>query len=144
MDKLLKKSNFIEAVIWLAISLFVIIYGAGLHHGDSLALSPALFPVLTGTFMLLLSFILIKKSIKQEANKPQDIYWLKIIFVMVSTIIYIILLPIISFIGATMLYLALMIYLLGEKDLLILGAVAVGTAGLTYYIFGVLLNVRLP
>ena len=144
MDKLLKKTNFIEAVVWLSISLFVIIYGAGLHHGDSLALSPALFPVIIGGFMLLLSCILIKNSIHQEASKPQSVYWLKIIFVMICTIIYIVLMPVIGFIGATILYLAAMIYLLGEKDLLILGAVVVGTSGLTYYIFDVLLNVRLP
>lgn len=144
MDKLLKKTEFIEAVIWLVLSVFVIIYGAGLHSGENLALSPALFPVITGGFMLVLSLTLMANACKSETAKPLEVEWVKIIFVTLLTIIYIALMPMLGFVAATMLYLCLMIYLMGEKDLPKLSAVAVGTSGLVYYIFGVLLNVRLP
>lgn len=57
---------------------------------------------------------------------------------------YCLLLPLLRFLPATALYLAALLYALGERDRRRLAALSVGAALAVYALFGLGLNVRLP
>lgn len=141
-----EKTGFYEAMVILLLSVAILFYAPSLHKGESIALSPALFPMLMGMVLLGLSFVLLWQSrSKTEAPKPKSsICYQRVLLLCVLTVGYFVLLPIVHFMAATMLYLFLFIRCLGEKDLLLCTTVSVGTAIALYYIFDTLLSVRLP
>ena len=63
---------------------------------------------------------------------------------MLLCIAYAALLPHLGFIFASMLFLAALIWFLGERKIWLLAAISVVMPLLLYVIFGVLLSVRLP
>lgn len=149
---LLRNGKFYEALAIFSFSIFIIIYSIGLGAGYSITLSPALFPMLAGVSLFGLSLTLLNQVIfgsaennaENSAKEKGEINWKGLLSMIAMTVAYLIFMPIIHFMAATMIYLFCMIMYLGEKELWLAGAVSVGTATVIYYIFAVLLLVRLP
>lgn len=113
----------------------------------SWALAPGLFPIVMGVIILALSVSLIIQAIKNKTWKSggfDRVDWLRITVVLVLTFVYVWLLPLLGFIAVSIPYLALFLFVLGEKRWWLVGIIAAGTTLGLYYSFGVLLSVYLP
>ena len=67
-----------------------------------------------------------------------------VIGVICSCIAYLFLMQLITFIPATILLLAFLIWLMGERRIHVIVLVSIVTPGVLYVLFSILLNVRLP
>lgn len=141
--KLIKNRQAIEGGILSLVSIIFIRESLKLHNRQSWALSPALFPLLITSMLLLFSLILIfKKDKKAKAYRNRDNK--KLMLVLTLSFLYFISLERFSFLLSTGLYLFGFMYLLGERrwwiNILFVIIIPVGIQ----YIFGNLLGVILP
>lgn len=147
-NKPFKNKDILEAIILSLISIFFINESLKLHGNNQWALSPALFPLIVASLVLIFSIIQIIKSLVDEnivdKKKVNSGNVKKLIGVILISFIYLIILPKIHFLLSSILYLATFMYILGERDLKILVIVSVITPVLIQYIFGTILNVYLP
>lgn len=111
-------------------------------------MSPYLFPLLLAAFAVLISLSLILEGVHDcaagENTATSSLALKPICIVLLLCILYAALLPRLSFIPATMLFLAAFIRYLGEKRVWLIALIAVIMPVLLYLIFGVGLSVRLP
>lgn len=149
MDKksFLKNNRLIEGIVISLLSIFFIVESLKLHNGQSWALSPALFPLIITISILLFSLSLIIKSLKEkhadtEAIRTQGA--VKLIFVIIISILYLIFLQKLHFLISSIIYLFLFLFILGERRWWLLEIISLITPALIQYIFGNLLGVFLP
>ena len=148
-----------EAVFIAACSLLLLLYSLYHHHFDrnvtEWKTSPFLFPVLTAVFGILLSAALFSEARRERKRGAEQagggeeactagIGIKKVLLFICISVCYDILLPVLHFLPATVLYLAVLFFLLGERKVWKICASSAAGAAAVYLLFGVLLNVRLP
>lgn len=139
--------QIVEGSIFAGLAIFIIAIASGMNPYGSWALAPGLFPIVMGVIILALSVSLIIQAIKNKTWKSggfDRVDWLRITVVLVLTFVYVWLLPLLGFIAVSIPYLALFLFVLGEKRWWLVGIIAAGTTLGLYYSFGVLLSVYLP
>ncbi|MGO1468614.1 MAG: tripartite tricarboxylate transporter TctB family protein [Tissierella sp.] len=143
----LKNNRLIEGIVISLLSIFFIIESLKLHSGQSWALSPALFPLIITISILFFSVWLIIKSLKEERSNTNLIKTegiMKLIFVIIISILYLVFLQKLHFLISSIIYLFLFLFILGERRWWLLGIISLITPVLIQYIFGNLLGVFLP
>ena len=145
-------------------SCFMCIAGAALlwyslweHYkgpGVEWKMSPSLFPLLVSFFLLLLSVSLLfdgLRQIKREREKPARGNAAKpavkagpVLITIALSAAYYFLLRLITFIPSTILFLAALVYLLGERRYWLIALIAVTASLVVYAVFGLALGVMLP
>ena len=156
MHDILKNKNVQDSI---AVFLLGMALGAYSLIGFSTAavktrwiMSPYLFPLLLSAFALLLAFSLFgegryevkharggKTPVKTAALKRKNV-----LAVVLLGIAYVVLIPLIHFIPASILFLAALIRFMGERRWWMLAAVAIVMPLVLYALFGLGLGVRLP
>ena len=138
-----------EALFIGACSAALLAYSLYHHHFDrnvtEWKTSPFLFPTLISVFGLLLTFLLLAEA-KREAEKAgKDTVGKNVVLAFIAvSVAYELLMPHLRFIPSTVLYLSGLLLLLGERkpgNIILLSCIA---AGAVWFLFGVLLHVRLP
>lgn len=145
-----------ESLLFFLLSIALLVYALYKHYTGlpvSWEMSPYLFPVLISVFLFLLSISLFADGRKQcaagekrdqAAGEKPATDWKSTLFTVVAAVIYFLLMPVIKFIPATILFLVAMFWFLKERRWWLVAILSVATAGLIYVMFGVLLNVMLP
>lgn len=110
-------------------------------------LSPYLFPLLIAVLALPLALALIREGRRAEAGEGEarpagDRK--RLLAVILTSLAYAALLPLLHFIPATLLFLAALLFLLGERRKWMIAAVAVLSPLLLYALFSLALKLRLP
>jgi len=158
LHEYLKNKSVQDSIVALALGIALGVYSLYSYHSavvqTAWIMSPYLFPLLLATFAVAIAFSLFMEGRYQvvsarekegEAEVPaakMDIK--KLLCVIGLGIAYVVLINYITFVPATVLYLAAMIWLLGERRIWMIAAISVGMPILLYVLFAVLLNVRLP
>ena len=152
---LLRNPNFQDALFVGLCSVTLLVYSLYHHHFDrnttEWKTSPFLFPTLISVFGLMLVASLLADAFQdmkiaeaaagEEGGKKNTKGALVFI---AASILYYVVLPLIHFIPATILYLAGLFIYLGERKWWKILLLSVITAGAVYVLFGMGLNVRLP
>lgn len=144
-----------ESILFFLLSIALLAYALYKHYTGlpvSWEMSPYLFPVLIAVFLFLLSISLFTDGRRQAAvqqkeageSTPAAIDWKSTLFTVVASIVYFLLMPVIKFIPATILFLVAMFWYLKERRWWLVALLSAATAVLIYVMFGVLLNVMLP
>lgn len=159
MDKfgkkeLLKNPNCQDSIFVGLCSLALLVYSIYHHFYDhntsEWKTSPYLFPTLVSAFGILLAFSLLADALhdlqafEKSAESAGQKQVRSVLVLIGASLIYYVLLPIITFIPATMVFLLALFVYLGERTwwkLLLLSGI---TTGVIYVLFGIFLNVRLP
>ena len=154
------KKSAREALFIGACSAALLAYSLYHHHFDrnvkEWKTSPFLFPTLISAFGLLLMVLLLAEARRESAKdrtetagaretiRPAFLKGQVIPAFIAVSAAYVLLMPHLHFIPSTVLYLSSLLFLLGERkpgNILLLSCIA---AGAVWFLFGVLLHVRLP
>lgn len=145
-----------ESVLFFIMAIALMAYALYKHYTGlpvSWEMSPYLFPVLIAIFLLLLSVSLFTDGRKQVFTQSPEVEakaskvvvdWKSTLFTVVASVVYFLLMPVITFIPATILFLLAMLWHLKERRWWLMAILSVATTGIIYVMFGVLLNVMLP
>lgn len=153
MSEQLKNQKFREGLVILLLGIALGVYSLYQFYTaavkTSWIMSPYLFPLLLSAFTVLVSLSLLLEAVHElRAAAKEDgkgkMSLKNVAVVMLLCIAYAVLLPHLGFIFASMLFLAALIWFLGERKIWLLAAISVVMPLLLYVIFGVLLSVRLP
>ena len=153
MSERLKNQKFREGLVILLLGIALGVYSLYKFYTaavkTSWIMSPYLFPLLLSAFTVLVSLSLLLEAVhelraaaKEDGKGKMNLK--NVAVVMLLCIAYAVLLPHLGFIFASMLFLAALIWFLGERKIWLLAAISVVMPLLLYVIFGVLLSVRLP
>lgn len=157
-------STMVQSLVFFVCAILLFAYSIYKHYSGLPVvweMSPYLFPVLISVFLLLLSISLfadgrrqLKRSQAQAAEEggvpsaveaePERTKWLALLIVVAASVLYFALLPILTFIPATILFLVGLFLYLGERRWWMVALLSILTTGVIYVLFGVLLNVMLP
>ncbi len=151
---LLHNSNFQESLLVGCCSVGLLIYSLYHHHFDrntsEWKMSPYLFPTLISVFGFLLAVSLLADALHELRDGPKEKAsaggknLVGVLVLVGASILYYLLLPVIHFIPATILYLLGLFLYLGERKWWKLALLSLLTTGAVYALFGLGLNVRLP
>ncbi|MEA4884120.1 MAG: tripartite tricarboxylate transporter TctB family protein [Clostridia bacterium] len=164
--------DLMEGVVFGAIALAVLLYSRSLSGILGLSMSPGLFPAVSAVALLFVSVLLIAEGARAGKAGPrmtsgegassasgadgsaqgsaagvspsETMDWKGIVIVFVTSLIYVWLIPRISFTWASVLYLFAFLYEMGERRWTMMAVVALGSPWVLYFIFSVLLKVALP
>ncbi|MGH0052590.1 MAG: tripartite tricarboxylate transporter TctB family protein [Sphaerochaetaceae bacterium] len=137
----------IEGFVFLFLALSAIIYALREHQQAKIvwSQSPYLFPLLIALFLLPLSLSLIRSSRKESVHGEQTLFLVRdTVVVALSTLVYIVVMPYLTFFVSTVLFLFGVFFYLGERRYLLIGLLSLGFPALMYVLFGRLLHVMLP
>ena len=143
----MRKANYVIAVLMLILSGYVF-WSAGQYPVEVMTLGPAFFPELVAGMLVFFSVALLVQTVRSrkdfdEVRGARSVFWVGIC----AMAAYLVLMPKISFLVATPLFLFGMgMYMAGDfkgwwKKLTVSSLV---TTGALYYLFAQLLNVPLP
>lgn len=150
------KNKFAESLVFMALGLGLFLYSKGLWVSDTpISMSPYLFPFMIGAFFFLLALILLSQSLAARGEGVSaagagagegraKVDWKNVGIVILFSVAYCALLPLLHFVVATVIFLFGLLYVLGEKRLWLDAVLAVGTTAFIYVTFGLLLSVMLP
>lgn len=155
---LLRNASFQESVFVGLCSAGLLAYSLYHHHFDrntsEWKMSPYLFPVLISVFGFLLAVSLLADALHElRAPEPEAAAAgedgvkknpIGALVLVGASVLYYLLLPVLHFIPATVLYLLGLFVYLGERKWWKLALLSVLTTGAVYGLFGLLLHVRLP
>ncbi|MDO5033501.1 MAG: tripartite tricarboxylate transporter TctB family protein [Eubacteriales bacterium] len=156
LKTLVKSKSIQEVVLFLVMGVALLIHALTKHYAQAMPdwkMSPYLFPLLVAFLLILLSGSLLMDAIrslkptKQTEETVVDaptIYWKKVLVVVIISLLYYLLMPLLTFIPSTILFLVTMFLYLGERRPLMIGLISVITAGSLYALFALGLNVMLP
>lgn len=152
----IKNHSLQDALLFAVFGIALLIHALSKHYAQAMPdwkMSPYLFPLLVSIFLILLSVSLVadgRRELKQSAEPKQNeaslqlTYGKKVLFAVLFSIAYYILMPILTFIPSTILFLTVMFLYLGERRPLVIGLISVLTAVIVYALFALGLNVMLP
>ncbi len=127
----------------LALGAYSLIGYARAAVRTAFLLSPYLFPLLLAVCALPLSLALLCQApAAEETQTPRESR--KTLLLALAAAAYAALLPLLHFLPATALFLAALIFLLGERLWWRIAAVSVAAPLLLYALFGLALKLRLP
>lgn len=134
----------IEGVILSILSIVFIKESLKLHNNQSWALSPALFPLIITSMVLLFSLALIISNHRENTSYEKQGDQKIMLLIIVLSFLYYLSLGKLNFIFSTAMYLFGFIYILGERKWwIIVSFIIIIPLGIQY-IFGNLLGVTLP
>ncbi len=151
---LLRNGSFQESLVVGFCSIGLLTYSLYHHYFDrntsEWKTSPYLFPTLISVFGFLLAISLLSDALhevrgaRETEPKAKGKNLAGVLVIAGASIAYDLLLPLIHFIPATVLYLLGLFLYLGERKWWKLALLSVLTTGVVYALFGLGLNVRLP
>ncbi len=94
------------ATFFLVLSVIYTYDACSLSFGSFMAPKAGFMPVIAGSIAIMVAFVLtisalFQKGCKETRNAKDDINWRKLIFVIIGILVYIILLRLIGYMGAT-------------------------------------------
>ena len=131
------KKNRITAIVVIVLSIF------GLLEAKSYPAEAAAYPLAILLMAIALSVILLVTKPRVK-TKPGNIVYRQLYGMIAFTIVYYILIRVIGYYFATLLYVLVSMYFLKERNLIILASVPVGFVVVLYCVFGLFLRVPLP
>ncbi len=131
------KKNRITAIVVIVLSIF------GLMEAKSYPTEAAAYPLAILLMAIALSVILLVTKPRVK-TKPGNIVYRQLYGMIAFTIVYYILIRVIGYYFATLLYVLVSMYFLKERNLIILASVPVGFVVVLYCVFGLFLRVPLP
>jgi len=148
----ISNKNIQDALAFFVLAVVLLAYSLVNHYSTKnlkWELSPYLFPLLISVFVAALSLSLAADGIRQiksgeEEKRKTTPQWRGVVFTITVSVIYYIMMKVITFIPATILFLVSMFYYLGERRIWLMALVSIPCALSIYVIFGVLLHVMLP
>lgn len=143
-----KNKDVFDGIILAILSIFFINEAFKLHGNNQWSLSPALFPLIVASLVLIFSISQIIKGLKdkeaREESKMSKENFNKLIGIIIISFVYLFLLPKLHFLVSSILYLLIFMYILGERNWKILLGISIITPLLIQYVFGTILDVYLP
>ena len=131
------KKNRITAIVVIVLSIF------GLMEAKSYPTEAAAYPLAILLMAIALSVILLVTKPRVK-TKPGNIVYRQLYGMIAFTIAYYILIRVIGYYFATLLYVLVSMYFLKERNLIVLASVSVGFVVVLYCVFGLFLRVPLP
>ncbi|HPU78701.1 MAG TPA: tripartite tricarboxylate transporter TctB family protein [Thermosynergistes sp.] len=131
------KKNRITAIVVIVLSIF------GLLEAKSYPAEAASYPLAILLMAIALSVILLVTKPRVK-TKPGNIVYRQLYGMIAFTIAYYILIRVIGYYFATLLYVLVSMYFLKERNLIVLASVSVGFVVVLYCVFGLFLRVPLP
>lgn len=156
--KTLKNENLkkegVQCLLFFAIGAGLLVYSLYQHSRFNIdwAMSPYLFPLLISIFLLLLAVGLVAETIgktkaetgQEETKSSGSAYRGKFLLSVAGILVYYLAMPYLGFIFSSLLFLAAMFWLLGERRWQLILLLSAGTTFILYGIFHGLLHVMLP
>ncbi len=152
-NKNLKKEGM-QCLLFFGLGVGLLVYSLYQHSHSSIdwVMSPYLFPLLISIFLLLLTVSLVTETIRnvkveavQEKTKNSgNTYRGKFLLSVAGILVYYLVMPYLGFILSSLLFLAAMFWLLGERRWQFILLLSAGTTFVLYGIFHQLLHVMLP
>ena len=141
----------IFSFIWFALGVFQCVESFSLGLGSFMEPGTGFMPFVLGLVMMILAFALfwesyltIRKNPAAKISLWSEVYWKRVVYIAVSMLAYAVLLPKLGYLLDTFLVMVLLLKS-GEPikwpTAIIVGAL---TAGFSYMLFGVWLNVSFP
>jgi Tripartite tricarboxylate transporter TctB family len=138
-----------SSLFWLLLSVAIFI--ESLRLGIGTARNPGMGFMSFGASGLLgiLSIILfLQTSFKKGTSKVAPLFfgtlWKRVVFVLISLVLYSRLLPVAGFLISTFLLMTLLFWILERKKVWRVFVSSILTTGITYYVFSILLNCQFP
>jgi putative tricarboxylic transport membrane protein len=137
--------------IWVALGVFQCIESSSLGLGSVMEPGPGFMPFVMGFVMIALAIALFLESSFEMRKRPtggvsiwSDVYWKRVVYIAVIMLAYAVLLPRLGYLLDT--FLAMVFLLKSGEPIKWPTAIFVGalTAGFSYVLFGVWLNVSFP
>ncbi|MDR2137707.1 MAG: tripartite tricarboxylate transporter TctB family protein [Synergistaceae bacterium] len=145
-----RSPDVIGGLFFIALGASALVEALDYHIPGSIALSPALFPVLASTVLIGLALNQIRMGIKRktgESKPAQDRLTVKagtVGIVFLLCLLYTAALQKGGFVVTTIAYLVIFLIVLGEKRPAVVALVPLATAGAIYFFFEKVLSVMLP
>lgn len=144
--------NIQDALLFFALAVSLTAHSLVSHYNSpkiDWKMSPYLFPVLIAIFISAFSFTLFIEGIQQVNSKEKckgkaPVKLKSVICTIAISILYYVIISLVTFVPATMLFLATMLLYLGEQRIWLITLISVFSSLAIYIIFGVLLHVMLP
>jgi len=131
------KKNRITAIVIIVLSIL------GLVEAKSYPAEAGAYPLAILLMAIALSVILLVTKPRVK-TKPGNIVYRQLYGMIAFTIAYYIIIRIIGYYFATLLYVLVSMYFLKERNLIVLASVSVGFVVVLYCVFGLFLRVPLP
>jgi putative tricarboxylic transport membrane protein len=144
------RRDLLAGLFWLGISVFVIIQSVKSDLGSLHSPGPGFLPFWSAVILGALSIILIVTTSlrKKWEGKLVDLWrgldWVRVIWILLSLLLYPILLPITGYLIATFVFIAFLLRIGVRSKLWIDLASALAITIISYVIFCTLLDVKLP
>ncbi|MGG4491093.1 tripartite tricarboxylate transporter TctB family protein [Metabacillus idriensis] len=141
--------EFLLGGIVLAIGIFFVIESYRLPPGDHLLNSARSFPMLLGSCLILLSIwqLILARTKNEKAEKriTSSVSMKRAFIFILNTLLYIfILMPLIGFLSATLVFLLVGLMAYKEVSWYTATLVSVGMVGFIYFVFEKLMYIRFP
>ena len=124
--------------------LLIIVSVLGMIETNNFTESAALLPRIVFGLIIVLSLVVMGKAVIKKETKRVKINWKRAFTIMGTTVAYVVLLPIIGYYVATILYIAATMYLFGVRNKITLVAVPIGFVIFVFIIFGKILSLIPP
>ncbi len=156
MHDYLKNKNVQDSIVILLLGLALGAYSLISFYTATVQtkwiMSPYLFPLLLSAFAILLSVSLFGEGRYEVSQaragvvpaKPAKLMLVKVLVVVLMGIAYYVLISLVHFIPATVIFLAALIWYLGERRWWMIAIIAIVMPLVLYALFGLGLSVRLP
>jgi putative tricarboxylic transport membrane protein len=135
-------------LFFAALGVWTLVKALDYHISGSVALSPALFPILASAVLVSLALYQIRMGIKRgkaEPGRSRDATKIKVVgIVFFLCLLYTAALQKVGFVVTTVTYLVVFLIVLGEKRPVVIFLVPVAAAGAIYFFFEKALSVMLP
>ena len=146
-----KWGTLYDGILFVGIGSALCFYSLSFHDGGEVALSASLFPVIVTLVIALLGLVLIVQYFREESEMKEEkkasgnpLNMRNMWFVFFLSLGYAFALPYLHFVIATVIYLAVFLYLTGERRIWMLGVLSFGTVAAVYLVFQKGLGVLLP
>lgn len=148
------KTEALQCLLFFGVGTGLMIYSLYQHNHSNIdwVMSPYLFPLLISIFLMLLASNLAAKTVRNgRAEKEQEKTTQsstaargKLLLSLAGIAVYYLVMPYLGFIFSSLLFLAAMFWLLGERRWQMIALLSAGTTFALYGIFHQLLHVMLP
>jgi putative tricarboxylic transport membrane protein len=147
---IMNRRDLLAGLFWLSISVFILIEAIKSDIGTFRSPGPGFLPFWSGLILGTLAITLLVISIlkKKRKMKIMDLWknleWGKLICVSLSLFLYLILLPIMGYLITTFGLMVFLLFIIERKKLWVQGVSACTISLVSYIIFYILLDIRLP
>ncbi len=150
----MKKANLVASIIGIGLSIYVFFKASTFSKAPGTITGPGFFPMAIAVGLLIVSFLIILQQVLVKVDKKTDKKMntlslkdegIRRSFIsLVSTIAYVLIMPYLGFITATVLYLFFLMFLLNNRAYVKMGIISVLVSICVFLIFKTILNITLP